>query len=107
MSEINTAGLFNTAESMRLKEQGINRAANNRLLDLERARNVARLISTNNPFSEVTADDVQAIIIGEGINLGNAAGSIFRGKDWKFVRYEKSKRITNHARVIRVWKWTP
>jgi len=38
-------------------------------------------------------------------DLGNAAGSIFAGKRWKFTGDRvKSRRPSAHAREIKVWR---
>jgi hypothetical protein len=36
--------------------------------------------------------------------LGNAWGSIFRGKEWECIGWRKSTRVSNHARAIRIWR---
>lgn len=37
--------------------------------------------------------------------LGNASGSLFRGKEWTWTgEWQQSRRVTNHARVIRIWR---
>ncbi len=55
----------------------------------------------------VTADDVFKIMEERNLQpdlLGNAAGSIFRGKEFVFFGdWKKSSRVTNHARMNRVW----
>lgn len=92
---------FNLAEGERRKEQGMQLAADTRQDDLSIARDIARML--NDRFGKVDADMVQDRLIPRGINLGNAAGSIFKTKEWVHVGYTKSRRKTNHARVISVW----
>ena len=55
----------------------------------------------------VTADDGYAFLERSHFNLGalgNAAGSLFRGKEWQCVGWVKSTRVSNHARMIRRWR---
>lgn len=58
---------------------------------------------------EVTADDVVAAFNQVGVDLpgtiGNAMGSLFRGRHWRHAGTKSSTRITNHARLMRVWRW--
>lgn len=58
--------------------------------------------------AEVTMDDVLQELERRGVdhsNLGPAAGSVFRNRDvWLFTgQWRKSARVSNHARVNRVW----
>ena len=97
--------LFDEGWSDKLKEDGMAKAADNRQEQLEIARNVAKAIAKKK--GTVNADDVGRVLkLIIGIDtLGPAAGSLFRGKEWVFTgQWVKSKRITNHSRMIRVWK---
>ncbi len=80
-------------------------AANNNATLLEEAREIARTIARR--VGEVTADDVQMELQRRGYSikaLGNAAGSIFRGREWHWTgRLVKSARIHAHANMLRVW----
>jgi len=56
----------------------------------------------------VNADLVQDYLAKLGYasaDLGNAAGALFRGKNWKYVRTQKSARKGNHLRDIKVWEY--
>lgn len=67
------------------------------------AAEIARRIAKKNRV--VTADDVQNELrqIGfNSINLGNAAGVVFRGREWRKVGFVNSTR--NHGRVIAKWE---
>lgn len=69
------------------------------------AKDIARRMAQKQ--GEVTADDVQRRLIlwdYDLSDLGNAAGSIFKGKEWECVGWKKSERVSNHARAIRVWR---
>lgn len=96
--------LFDEGWSDKLKEDGMAKAADNRQEQLEIARDIAKRIAKEQ--GTVNADDVGRALKRIGINtLGPAAGSLFRGKEWVFTgQWVKSKRITNHSRMIRVWK---
>ena len=95
---------FHLQEGERRKDQGMQLAADARKDDLSIARDIAVMLC--NQYGKVDADMVQDRLIRRGINLGNAAGSIFSGKGWTHIGYKKSERKTNHARVISVWTLT-
>lgn len=103
---ISSLPLFDAAEARRQAEVGIGLAAENNPRLLELARVIAVRIARER--GEVTADDVQAEMMRRGYRsdaLGNAAGSIFRGREWQFTgRTVNSVRINAHARLIRVWR---
>lgn len=110
---MNQQGLFDrpifdaTAGEAAAKE-GIARAEqnNNMVFDLAKQR----AIELGRKQGAVTADDVQAALIADGLtefDLGNAAGSVFRNR--KLWRWEgktvKSARVSRHASLIRVWQY--
>ncbi len=98
---------FNPDEAERRKRKGMDDAAQARADLLELARTVAVRIAERQPDRLCTADDVQLHLISLGFEpdeLGNAAGSIFRGARWQFVEFIRSARTTNHRRIIRVWR---
>lgn len=101
----NSMPLFNYAESQRHAEIGIAAAAENNAVLLAEAREIARELSQGGRV-EVDADMVQRVMYaryGRDV-LGNAAGGIFRGRDWSFAGYSKSTRIQSHGN--RLCKWT-
>ena len=72
---------------------------------LAQAKAIAKELGKQNGI--VTIDAVQARLATMGLDkLGNAAGSVFRGKEWQatgqFVATEREK---GHARKIGVWKY--
>ncbi len=91
-------------------EQGIAQACSPayRKALLEYARGLAVSIATTK--GTVTADDVRARwLVTQGADewekLGNAAGSIFRGPQWRFTgKYVKSGVVSRQGGVIRVWE---
>jgi hypothetical protein len=57
---------------------------------------------------KVNIDLVQSELLKDGFNsedLGNAAGVLFRGKNWRKVGTTKSTRKTNHSREITEWEY--
>ncbi len=74
---------------------------------LEYARGMAVHIAVN--YGTVNADEVrQRFITHQGIDewakLGNAAGSIFRGKQWRFTgEWRQSGYVSRHGAMVRVW----
>lgn len=106
MTAFESLPLFDYAESQRQAELGIGIAASNNAVLLQKAREIARAIALER--GEVTADDVQARLMVHGYgphDLGNAAGAIFRGSEWKWTgRLKKSERIHAHSNLLRVWR---
>lgn len=87
------------------KEDGLAQAALSRQDLLELAHTYAIAIARR--YGLVTFDDVFAAMQRDGLHpeeLGNAAGSVFR-TDFIFTgEWRKSERVSNHARVNRVWR---
>ncbi len=98
---------FSAVWGLTAQQAGVAAAAFKRAAILIRARDIA--VRLGRVGSVVTADDVYATLIGTGhdINqLGPAAGSIFRNKNWKFTgTWQQSTRTSNHARLNRVWQY--
>ena len=87
-----------------LKLQGLSRASLSRKELLCAAKMFAHAIAQKR--GSCTIDDVQAELEAQGFtsaDLGNAAGGVFRGKDWECVGSRQSKRVSAHARRILVW----
>jgi hypothetical protein len=101
-----TFPLFDAAESRRHAEIGIAVASENRAEILHFAKRMAREIALSRLSRECDADDVaRRLTKGQRKALGNAAGGIFKGREWQFVRYTTCTRISAHARDIRVWRY--
>jgi len=97
--------LFDYAQSIQERDKGMATAVSGRSKALETARRLARIICQLH--GKVTADDVRREFEyrgGDWTELGNAAGSLFKGKQWQSVGFENSTVATSHARMIRVWK---
>jgi hypothetical protein len=89
------------------RDAGLDRASNPfyRRELLEWARGVAQRIAKT--FGSASYDDVYCVLEEQGKHpelLGNAAGLVFRGAEWKPVGWKQSERKTNHARAMRVWR---
>lgn len=103
MSNLN---LFSEEWSEKLKRAGMAQAADNGKRDLDIAREVAAGIGR--AYGVCNIDLVNKAINREyGItSLGGAAGSVFKGKEWKPTgTYVKTTKITSHRRPVMVWGW--
>lgn len=94
---------YDQKRSDELKEKGMKRAVEFHGGPLI----LARQFAFKHAFEkgEVTADDVSEFMEGIGETIGPWMGSVFRSK--KFVwtgRFTKSRRVSNHSRLLRVWK---
>jgi hypothetical protein len=98
--------LFDLKQGEALKKQGMTRAEHRRKTELEYGKFIARKIALEDPNRTCDADRVQMILIDQGIDLGNAAGMLFREKgEWQWTgEFMKSARKTNHARLLRIWR---
>jgi hypothetical protein len=96
--------LFDLSEGIRRKEEGLDLASRTRRDALAAAKLIAMQLAARRPDRTITIDDIQEVIIPMGINLGPAAGSVFRGRDWEFVGTRKTKRKTSHARPVSIWR---
>jgi hypothetical protein len=97
--------LFDYAQSKQRRDEGMKTASDGRKDILNRVRSIAGNLARI--YGKVTADDVRKEYEYRGGNwsdLGNAAGSIFKGKQWECVGFENSTVTTSHARALRVWK---
>lgn len=101
--------LFDDDAGKNAKQFGIETAALNRATVLEIAQTIA--LELGPQYGEVHADMVFRRLIARNISpkqLGPAAGAIFRGPHWEFTgRMHRSRRISNHARRICIWRYIP
>jgi len=95
---------YDTDESLRLKQKGMELAAEKRPELLRIAREIAKEIATSQ--GTVTADDVAAELDNRSLpRLGPAAGSLFKTPDFKWTGLRVfSEQMANHGREFRVWK---
>lgn len=102
---MSTLPLFDAPESLRRRDQGMDRAAQNRAKILRLSRWLAKRHALEH--GTVTADDVmrKLDVLGHTPDqLGNAAGSLFRGSEWECVGWVRSERVSNNGRMIRRWR---
>ncbi len=106
MKQIIQTSLFDIPLGNKLKEDGMDIAAQNRAAELKIAKRLAIDIATQHPDRLCTIDDVQRKLIPMDINLGLAAGSVFKDKDlWEFTgRHIKTQRTSSHRRDIKIWR---
>jgi hypothetical protein len=84
------------------RDAGITVAANNNAEALAIAREEARKIALECGRCDINT--VQRVMQMRGLHLGNAAGSVFKGKEWERVGIGQATRVSSHARMISVWK---
>lgn len=99
--------LFSVERGQELAERGMQAAVSHRERLMRDVGRIARHIAAD--YGEVTIDDVYGWMKMCGLpesSLGPAAGSIFRDKSvWEFTgKWVRSSRVSNHARMIRVWR---
>jgi hypothetical protein len=106
MAERAPLPLFDSLRGQQRKREGMDVAANRRTRILALARTVAERHAEL--YGTVTIDDVMQGLTTCGLepaDLGQAAGSVFRGKAFKWTgAWMESKRPSNHARAVRVWR---
>ncbi len=86
-----------------LKLKGMSLAANKRQIALDTVRGTMMLAPPLH--GEFTSDLAQQIAAAYHLDLGNAAGSVFKTDDWEFTgRWVPSQRPEAHGRFIRVWR---
>ena len=99
---------FDTLLERHDKESGMMAAAMAKGELLEVARSCALHFASQNYSGTCTSDDVAGEMQRRGYDyteLGNAAGSIFKGKQWAFTgSYTASKRPAAHKRDIKIWR---
>lgn len=101
--------LFDLAAGEAAKELGLRCAQDAHPGLLEIAQELAEKEAAKKEDRIISADDVYRALEAGGLptDLGAAAGGIFRNvKKWAFTgKWVKSERVSNHARVIRKWRY--
>lgn len=96
---------FSAPVAEKAKVQGMQSAALSKKEVLELAREACRIAARRRQDRTATADDAQEFLIGSKLELGNAAGSLFLGKEWEFTgEWRPSRRVSNHNHKNRVWR---
>ncbi len=88
------------------KAVGMKLAATNRAGDLKTARAIARQIARDGDGT-CDANQVGLELERLGIDqLGPAAGSLFKGRYWKFTgRRVTARKVADHANELKVWRY--
>ena len=87
-----------------LKERGMQKAAAKHAQSLADAQWTARYLVRM--LGQITIEDVRRNFekVSRPWDLGNAAGSVFKGPEWECVGYREATRPEAHARILRVWR---
>jgi hypothetical protein len=107
----NFGPLFDQKAGEDAKAKGMVRAATCRNAILAQARDAVRRKALSRPDHIATVDDAYLWLAKMGKDagsLGNAAGSLFRASEWECLPvWAPSRRKSNHARMVRVWRLRP
>jgi hypothetical protein len=91
--------------SRQLKAEGMEKAATAKTTELAVARELAVSLARQKPTRTLHMDELRTTLDILGIELGPAAGSVFRGDDWEFTGQRvESEHGSNHARELKVWR---
>tara|TARA_R100000388_G_C7239180_1_gene160040 strand:+ start:1229 stop:1612 length:384 start_codon:yes stop_codon:yes gene_type:complete len=100
--------IFDFYEAKRRKEEGMDRAAQAKKELLQHARDIAVWYAKNEGNGYCCSDDVAMVMQKLELDyseLGMAAGSIFKSKEWEYSGFNrKTKRVVAHAREIKIWR---
>lgn len=90
-----------------LRDKGKDLVENNNERWIDHMREYAAEYSLDH--GQVTTDQLRdyADLIHWQPEHPNAWGAMFRGKQWRAIGRIKSKRTSNHARLITVWRYVP
>src|SRR5208283_5084102 len=104
---------FDSIEGELRREEGLRNATTPALrrATLRACQTYLRLLALTREGMEVTADDAAWFLESTGLPanyLGNAAGSLFRGKHWAATgKTQASARKSNHAHRNMIWQYRP
>lgn len=96
---------FDLFEGRKLRDEGMALAADSKAQILLVAKQIANRLARASANGTCDIDQVQAEMIKLDLDLGMAAGSVFKGKDWAYFGLKPTARKTSHARKIVIWKW--
>jgi len=106
--EIPLSPTFDPELAKLLKDVGMAAAADRNKAALKLGQAYVERAARRRYNHTATADDAAAGFEMDGFPpniLGNAAGSLFRGKKWRFTgAWKPSERTTNHGHQNRVWQ---
>ena len=89
---------FSLEAGREARDSGMKAAAKNNAAALSVARQAARNIAMQCGCVDINA--VQKIVAMRGLKLGNAAGSVFKGKEWERVGFGQADRVSSHVREL-------
>ena len=98
--------LFDFEQAKKNRDVGMALAADRSDL-LGEWRRIALEVALKRADRRISIDDVGREVQKRGLSntLGNAAGSLFKERHWHFTGDRiNSKKISSHAREIKVWK---
>jgi hypothetical protein len=94
---------FNLQAGINSRDVGMELSASAKKAQLEISRHCAEeMARSNNGYCSI--DQVQHAMSIKGLSLGMAAGSVFKDGRWDFIGYQKSARVSNHARPVSIWR---
>lgn len=97
--------IFSLPFGRALRNSAMVLAADSKREKLAYARYVAEGIARQRKSRLVTIDDVQENLLKNNMDLGMAAGSVFKTQSWEFTgQYVQTKRASSHARHVKVWR---
>jgi len=101
-----TQDLFGS-EGLDGKREGLEQVTKNNPDFVTTMRDIA--ISMSLRWGSVNSDDLRRAALEMSLepNHPNAWGAVFRGKEWKPIGWKHSRLKSNHARMIRVWRYDP
>ena len=97
--------LFDSSVGKLGRDYGIALVASNEPYFLEVMRIEAKRICNRKGW--VSSDDLRerAVHLGLAPRHPNAWGAIFTKSDWEIVGFVTSRKVSNHYRQIRMWRW--
>lgn len=89
------------------KKKGLDLVEKNNVAWVHRMRAEARRLALGPPHRTLTIDDLReyAKEKKDHPRSPNAWGAVFRGQEWKWVSFQKSRFPSNHVRAVRVWRY--
>jgi hypothetical protein len=95
-----------TGEQLKLK--GMSKSAEKHKNELAAVQQLARFMARTQEyrFGGLSIEDVRRAVhlAGNEWELGNAAGSVFKGKEWEMAGWVKAKHPDAHGRMVRLWR---
>lgn len=91
--------IFDFLEGKKLRDNGMEIAADASSEWLGRARTVAKHLASRRPW--ITIENVYDVV---GLpDHPNAAGSLFKGNEWQSTGFVQATRASRHCGILRKW----